>query len=417
MRLLLYPPVWLLHFLSLLLYKQQHFVFIHTTTNNTMDLDALLSSIESKLRVPFATLDGPPDERLAEHLERLDKVVQLRLLVGLLQQENSSRTTTNQDVLLDRARNSSEPWVRILAGIVQSKVPPELTQTCLEIQQAVLDLADSNNDRDVDPTFVPYYHALVAPSLHFEPHFGVRREADILQVDLKLEQAKDEQAAPLPVAVTATTTTTTAATTTTTTAQPPKKTPKSSGSSLFLLPTKKKPHSTALHVRKKGASQSLVGKGRRLTQKSSKMVLLEDAPPAESNAGTKRQRLATTTAMNKKAKRTHPPPVEPPAAPAAAANTLITGALSAYQQQAAPRQTNWQQLLQEKNNKLTDADRQRIEDFYVHRRAPDDSTTVYKLKLHEERSTVDGQPVKETYYLELDYTNFTSKQSKKTKRY
>jgi hypothetical protein len=44
---------------------------------------------------------------------------------------------------------------------------------------------------------------------------------------------------------------------------------------------------------------------------------------------------------------------------------------------------------------------------------------VYKMKLHEERTTdpKTGNAVKETYYLELDYSNFTSKQSKKVKRY
>ena len=41
------------------------------------------------------------------------------------------------------------------------------------------------------------------------------------------------------------------------------------------------------------------------------------------------------------------------------------------------------------------------------------------MKLHEQRSNeaATGQAIKETFYLELDYTNFTSKQSKKVKRY
>ena len=41
------------------------------------------------------------------------------------------------------------------------------------------------------------------------------------------------------------------------------------------------------------------------------------------------------------------------------------------------------------------------------------------MKLHEQRSNdpTNGQAIKETFYLELDYSTFTSKQSKKVKRY
>jgi hypothetical protein len=44
---------------------------------------------------------------------------------------------------------------------------------------------------------------------------------------------------------------------------------------------------------------------------------------------------------------------------------------------------------------------------------------VYKMKLHEQRTNdlESGQAIKETFYLELDYNSFTSKQSKKVKRY
>ena len=84
-----------------------------------------------------------------------------------------------------------------------------------------------------------------------------------------------------------------------------------------------------------------------------------------------------------------------------------------------PRQLNWQQLLQDKSNKLTDDDRDRVRLFFENRTNPSPGESVVKMKLHEERSTdpETGQPVKETYYLELNYNTFTSKQSKKVKRY
>ena len=125
-----------------------------------------------------------------------------------------------------------------------------------------------------------------------------------------------------------------------------------------------------------------------------------------------------------------------------AANALASAALSAYQAQlmaatpaapapaaaapAAPaptphahKQQDWRELLQEKSNKLSQDDRFRIQQFFVDRFNPTPNQPTYKMKLHEERMTDPNtqQPVKETYYLELDYTNFTSRQSKKVKRY
>jgi hypothetical protein len=124
------------------------------------------------------------------------------------------------------------------------------------------------------------------------------------------------------------------------------------------------------------------------------------------------------------------------------ANALASAALSAYQaqimaaapaaapvaapaptaapaQHAAHKQQDWRQMLQEKSNKLSQDDRFRIQQFFVDRFNPTPHQPTYKMKLHEERMTDPNtqQPVKETYYLELDYTNFTSRQSKKVKRY
>jgi hypothetical protein len=60
-----------------------------------------------------------------------------------------------------------------------------------------------------------------------------------------------------------------------------------------------------------------------------------------------------------------------------------------------------------------------VQQFFVDRFNPTPAAPTYKMKLHEERTTdaKTSEPVKETYYLELDYRTFTSKQSKKVKRY
>jgi hypothetical protein len=79
----------------------------------------------------------------------------------------------------------------------------------------------------------------------------------------------------------------------------------------------------------------------------------------------------------------------------------------------------WQQILQEQSNKLSVEDRSRIEQFFSNHHNPTPEQTLVKMKLHEERieDATTGQQMKDTYYLELDYTTFTSKKSKKTKRY
>lgn len=83
------------------------------------------------------------------------------------------------------------------------------------------------------------------------------------------------------------------------------------------------------------------------------------------------------------------------------------------------RQQDWRSLLENKSNRLSNEDRLRVQQFFVDHSNPTPDQTHYKMKLHEERTNdpATGQPMKETYYLELDYTSFTSKQSKKVKRY
>jgi hypothetical protein len=91
------------------------------------------------------------------------------------------------------------------------------------------------------------------------------------------------------------------------------------------------------------------------------------------------------------------------------------------QQQQPPRKVeDWRKILAEHCNKITDADRERVRQFFEDRvnPTPNDPNHVYRLKLHEEQSVEEaGTTVKVTYYLNLDYTNFTSKQTKKRKEY
>ena len=76
-------------------------------------------------------------------------------------------------------------------------------------------------------------------------------------------------------------------------------------------------------------------------------------------------------------------------------------------------------ILKGRSNKLSDDDRERVQQFFTERFNPTPDQPIYKMKLHEERTTdpENGQSMKNTYYLELDYTSFTTKQTMKTKRY
>ena len=83
------------------------------------------------------------------------------------------------------------------------------------------------------------------------------------------------------------------------------------------------------------------------------------------------------------------------------------------------KQQDWRELLQLRSNRLSEDDRHRIQQFFVDRFNPTPEQRQYKMKLHEERTIDDmtGKPMKEAYYLELDYETFTSTQTKKVKRY
>jgi hypothetical protein len=431
-----------------------------------------------------------------------------------------------------------EEWVRVVAGLVEGilfegeetssnergaamgkEARDVLTKTCSDVlrrvREALNETADEVHDEeessrlarcDADPTLAPYRYALIPPEqaeriipeLTSHHHFTVNKSADILSMDAKLELQKaqeeqehlqvkppakpsqaDNKAAPTQPAVTPIMPGVRFKKTSTKAANAQQQRPKSS----MFMPSKRpgaatgaaKPTKTVLQVRKKGAAQALLAKGRRNrpTQQGaagqgqaaktgkfagSRMKMLDVAEvqglqqkETAGNQGDKllarqKRKLEKTVATEppeKKARaktddrktaptaEVEPAKVVPPKAAAVAATDLATAALSAYQAQRAggaasekkpvpeKKQQDWQQMLQERSNRVSADDRFRIQQFFVDHFNPTPDQKTYKMKLHEERTTdpKTGEPVKVSYYLELDYTTFTSKQSKKTKRY
>eukprot|EP00980_Cylindrotheca_fusiformis_P000134 scaffold24_cov128-Cylindrotheca_fusiformis.AAC.7 len=213
------------------------------------DLDLFLTTVESKLRGPFSSLDlakavtttalrgslSPPEylQNLNKVLLRTDKVSQLRILIGLLGLEPDPKIDEQVVAILETAQNKSdEPWVQTIAGLIQGilfkdehdssrkscrgKVAEELlTKTCNDICDRVLKAYQSSKteDNDCPPDlnayFVPYRYSLVPTEMlektkiyeHTNPHFQVNEEATILKIDEELEAQRAKEAqehAPLP---------------------------------------------------------------------------------------------------------------------------------------------------------------------------------------------------------------------------
>ena len=196
-------------------------------------------------------------------------------------------------------------------------------------------------------------------------------------------------------------------------------------------------------------------------KKGLKKRKLNDAAPS-SLKPIKLMKPAPTAANGHAAAAPAPPPAaaspapvtaaapSPAANPALAAGALAAAALSNYQKQmaaapkpvappppqqqpppqqpqqhprvavpapAVPQQLDWRSLLASKSNKLAPDDRRRIELFFEARQNPTPAQTSYRVKLHEERIEDNGETVKWTYYLNLNYQDWTSTQSKKRKKY
>ena len=104
------------------------------------DLDLFLTGVESKLRGPFSSLDlakaisntalrgsHTPKEYLqliSKVLSRTDKVIQLRILIGLLGLDASNETNEEIYGVLQQAQDATlhEEWVRTVSGLIQGCV-------------------------------------------------------------------------------------------------------------------------------------------------------------------------------------------------------------------------------------------------------------------------------------------------------
>ena len=199
-----------------------------STNEDTTDLDAFLVSVESKLRGPFSSLDftkavtttalrqsSPREylERIQEVLPRLDKVVQVRVLVGLLGLDPSHEIDDVVYNILTSAEKEHEEWVRAVAGLVRGIMFEDgdgsrdscrgedaqqlLEKTCQDVIERVSD-HEGKGGIDLDPLFIPYYYSLlnpdnlqsVAPRAMENPHFLVNNDAEILNYDEHNEKQK-----------------------------------------------------------------------------------------------------------------------------------------------------------------------------------------------------------------------------------
>ena len=511
------------------------------TNDDFSDLDAFLVSVESKLRAPFSSLDltkavnttglrqsSPRDylEQIQQVLPRMDKVIQVRVLIGLMGLDPSDEIDDVVYNILSDADKVHEEWVRAVAGLIRGIMfedgdgsrkfcRGEDAQQLLEkTSQDILERIgkQERDGTDLDPLFVPYYFSLldpkaleeVAPEAMYNPHFLVNEDADILNIDEHNEKQKSQdgdeatkisrqqksadngpalsslakQDLPTMPGVKALTN--------------PKAKPVGGSSTSLFMPKKSTsipvgrigqsfnaPRNGGLHARKAGAAQALLTKSRRpggvapsLTPSTgdeianrtmkyganrSKMKMLDvsevqglakEQQKRENvdNRTVRKRKLMEAAAAKGLVKKTKvnvsaaavlkPNPTTPPIpAPEVGLEAAAAAALLTYQNQnipvasSAPAETipeslandgsnsNWAQLL-ERSNKLAADDRERIRQFFVDRHNPTPSSTLYRIKLHEERTTEQesGAQVKETLYLDLDYNTFGFKKLKKTKR-
>ncbi|CAB9497997.1 expressed unknown protein [Seminavis robusta] len=454
------------------------------------DLDAFLTTLESKMRAPYSSLDlakiiATPSLRgalssteylqnISQVLARTDKTTQLRTLVGLLGLEPGTETDSEVYQILSQAQDEDtyEEWVRIIAGLARGILFVDdngegtrescrgeesselLNRTCKEIVSQTRELEEETQTEeetaDMYPLFVSYRYYMLGPDLldrvipehKKNPHFEVNDKAAILSMDDNMEKAWAEQAhaakpvkppaAPAAQSGTAGTAAAVAPTLPGSTATAKKNASKIQRKKTSMFMPKKRggmggrggvgrpvPVKGTLHTRKAGAAQTLLGQQRgrmggmgavrsganassvggraqRLANNKSKMKLIDVSEvQGLGKQNTKRDNRfgkAATVEQRREARKRK-------IMEAAAGKGLVGQEL--------------QTILRERSNKLSDEDRTRIEQFFNERYNPTPDQMLYKMKLHEERM----QDSKETYYLELDYSTFTSKQSKKTKRY
>ncbi|KAL3928667.1 MAG: hypothetical protein SGBAC_012549 [Bacillariaceae sp.] len=207
------------------------------------DLDLFLTTIESKLRGPFSSLDlskavttsalrktmTPPEylDNLNQVLLRTDKVTQLRMLVGLLGLEPEQELDTKVLEVLNTAQEESEePWVKVIAGLIQGimfqteddpsrsscrgayakdlldKMAEDICERVLKTMRETKELNGGEYPPDLNAYYIPFKYSMVSDELreraqiepYGNPHFTANLDADILKVDEKLEAQRAKEA-------------------------------------------------------------------------------------------------------------------------------------------------------------------------------------------------------------------------------
>jgi hypothetical protein len=222
-----------------------------TDTNNypQKNLDSFLTSIESKLRGPFSSLDWTKTittpalrgasvsereylDRVLQVVSKTDKITQCRILIGLLGLGLNASDDETGDVVRRIVRQAQEApaydeWVRVIAALVQRNLHPQATdspvnttglgpearnlleKTCSEIIERITKLqaktegADEDAPSrfataDADPNFAPFRYALIKPTLleqviketQSHAHFTINASASVLSMDADMELLK-----------------------------------------------------------------------------------------------------------------------------------------------------------------------------------------------------------------------------------
>ena len=181
------------------------------------DPDMFLSSLESKLRLPYSSLDVTKLLTSVEYLnlafsifDRMAKPIKLRLLVSLYgidyddDNDNSFKRKAVLRILDLACQSHQDEWVRFLAGIIQTKLfqidssaefTKKVNETCSKIFQPILQHINKNDTTTVHEKmekalFAPHYLSLLPtqnPAAASNPHFRINQEATVFQVDTKLE--------------------------------------------------------------------------------------------------------------------------------------------------------------------------------------------------------------------------------------
>ena len=179
--------------------------------------------------------------------------------------------------------------------------------------------------------------------------------------------------------------------------------------------------------RKQEEALSKMSKKRRILEAAKLQGLKRSKPNEDSVASTATATVNAAAAQPAEEPQARPPaeptrtPAAPPPAAAPPAPTPVPAPVAPPPQhhQQPHHEQEWEILLRERSNKLSDQDRLRVQQFFENQYNPTPEQLVYKMKLHEQRSVdpTTGKNIKETFYLELDYEKNSSKQSKKIKRY